>query len=72
MIRKEVKSWEHWLKLKKELTDKGYRMWQWQYDWDNPEGFHAKFYNSRLNIDVEIITYLEAVEDDMFNSEMIE
>ncbi len=68
MIQKVVKSWDHWLHLKQELIDKGYYLWQWGYGWNLPEGFHAGFLNGKY--DVEVITYLKAVEDDMFESRM--
>jgi hypothetical protein len=68
MIQKTVKSLEQWVKLKQELIEKGYRLWQWQYSWNLEEGFHAFYFNGK--VDVEIITFLKAVEDDMFNSKM--
>lgn len=68
MKQKTVTTLEQWNKLKQELVEKGYYMHQWQYGCHNKEGFHAFYFNGRF--DVEIITYLQAVEEDMFNSQM--
>lgn len=63
-----VTSIEQWNKLKVEIKEKGYYLWQWQYNWNDKEGFHANFYNGRH--DVELITHLKEVQKDMINSKM--
>jgi len=39
----------------------GWQLWQMQYSFDHPEGFHAWFYKSR-EPDIEVITHNEDVQ----------
>ena len=58
---KEIPDLEAWLSLAGELAINGYRLFQFQYDADEPTGFQAHFWRQgRPN--VEIMTRSRAVE----------
>lgn len=51
----EIKSLDQWRSLAALLHKHGYRLWQMQYSFQDPEGFHAWFSKSGRP-DVEIVT----------------
>ena len=53
-----------WLIAKAYFRDHGYSLFQFQYDVDEPEGFHAKFINSKHR-DIEIVTFDQIVRDEI-------
>ncbi len=65
---KIIKSIDDWNILKKALYEKGYRRWQWQHNWNDTEGFHAWFWKQNRE-DVEVITFLKAVQDAIIDYE---
>ena len=68
MKPKIIESLDNWNILKQALINKGYRLWQMQYGYDRPEGFHAWFMKDDKN--VEIITHDKAVQEDMVSSNL--
>lgn len=58
---KIIESIEHWNILAAAMRDKGYTLWQMQYNHVHHEGFHAWFYKSGKD-DVEVVTHNRAVE----------
>ncbi len=38
-----IDSIDEWLKAAKQLSERGYTLWQTQFDIDSPEGFIARF-----------------------------
>ena len=54
------KTWERWFR------DNGYLPWQYQYQWDSPEGFHAWFMKAGVE-DIEVITRNEEVHKAIMN-----
>lgn len=66
MQKRRVENMEKWLALKATLIERGYRLWQTQYDWDCPEGFIAGFISGGKR--VEIVTHSKEVEKDIINS----
>ncbi len=43
-------------------------MWQWQYAWNLPEGFHAWF--TKDGKDFEIITHNKRIQESMIESKL--
>lgn len=68
MIPRHIESMEKWLILKQAIIEKGYKLFQMQYNWDMAEGFIATFYKG--NKDVEVITHNKDIEDDIVNSNL--
>jgi hypothetical protein len=68
METKRIEKMETWLDLKHLIIEKGYIMWQTQYDWHYPEGFHVIFTKGEKRL--EVITHTKDIEDDMINSRM--
>lgn len=68
---KRIDSIEKWNILSAAMKEKGYRLWQMQYGWDMPEGFHAWFAKDGKN-DVEVVTFDESVQKAIidFNSSL--
>lgn len=57
-----IETIEEWSAYSELLAKMGYKLWQWQYRAEGPEGFHARFFVSGKP-DVEIITHSEEVEN---------
>lgn len=66
MQRKQIESFEKWIILKEALVAQHYKLWQFQYNWDLPEGFIAGFISGDKR--VEIVTHIKDIEDDIINS----
>lgn len=49
--------------MKGALKDKGYTLWQIQYDWNNPEGFHVGYMKGDKRL--EVIIHSKYVSDDI-------
>lgn len=60
---KQVEKIEEWAALSKVLKEKGYRLWQMQFSWDMPEGFHAWFWRAGIEKDYEVLTHSRLVQD---------
>ncbi len=43
---KEINSMEQWNKLAARLAENGWTLYQWQYNTNDPEGFHARFWKA--------------------------
>ena len=52
---------EQWNTLAARLREKNYRFWQSQFDWDDPEGFHAWFFKAGKN-DYPVVTFKKEVQ----------
>lgn len=52
---KKIELIEQWNILAAALKEKGWRLWQMQYRWNEPEGFHAWFMKEGKS-DVEVVT----------------
>ena len=59
-IQKRIKTLDRWIELEENLLHHCYRLWQFQYDVQHPEGFHAWF-SATGKQDVEVITYNQEV-----------
>jgi hypothetical protein len=46
----------------KKLRDNSWSLWQMQYTWNDPEGFHAWFMKKGEK-DIELVTYSEEIQD---------
>jgi len=68
LIKRKVESLDKWELFKTELIEKGYKLWQMQYGYDSPEGFHAWFWKG--NNQVEVVTYDRDVQKDIVSSEL--
>ena len=49
-----------------ERRENGWRVWQMQYQWNNPEGFHAWFMKHG-EPDIEVVTHNEQVQEAIVN-----
>jgi hypothetical protein len=61
---KSIETVEQWEILKKTLKEKGYRLWQMQYSYDEPQGFHAWFWKSGRS-DVKVVTHNKDIQNDI-------
>ena len=52
--------------MKVAIIGKRYTLWQWQYSYDSPEGFHAWFSKDGKNI--EVVTQNQKIQDVMLDS----
>lgn len=66
MQKRQVENMEKWIILKEALSSQGYKLWQFQYNWDLPEGFIAGFYKGSDRL--EIVTHSKEIEDDIINN----
>lgn len=60
---KRIETFSKWLVLKQAIRDKGYTLWQTQYDTDNPEGYHVGFIKGDKR--VEVITHNKEIAEDI-------
>jgi hypothetical protein len=44
------------------LRANGWKLWQTQYQWDKPEGYHSWFWKTGEK-DIELVTYNEEVQN---------
>ncbi len=58
---KKVETMENWRILEAAFKEKGWKLWQLQYRWDDPVGFHAWFWKTGKE-DVELITKCEEIQ----------
>jgi hypothetical protein len=66
MNKKIIDSMEKWNILSAALREKGYSLWQMQYRWSHPEGFHAWFWRVDSNgkmLQVEVITFDQEIQN---------
>jgi hypothetical protein len=52
-----ITNWNKWAKW---LKENGYKVWQTQYRWNFPEGYHAWFIKLGFD-DIEVYTFSEEV-----------
>ena len=57
---------EQWVQLSAKLSEQGYKLWQWHYRYDDPDGFHARFWAQGKH-DVEVVTFEKDVQDAVLN-----
>ncbi len=67
---KRIDDMDKWLILKAALIEKGYKLWQTQYDTDSPEGYHVWLSSGGRN--VEVVTYNKDVAADIIKSKQFE
>ena len=63
MTTKRIETMDKWLNIKRVIIDKGYTLWQTQYDTDAPEGYHVGFIKGDKRL--EIITHNKEIALDM-------
>ena len=64
-----IETMEQWQILKAALIEKGYKLWQTQYGYDSPEGYHARF--SKNDKQVEVATHNKDIQNDIVSSRLI-
>lgn len=57
-----IESAEEWSAFSAVLAEDGYSLWQWQYDFNHPLGFHAWFWSSGKKL-LEVVTHSDRVQD---------
>jgi hypothetical protein len=57
----KVETIDKWNKFADRLREKEYRPWQYQYSWDDKNGFHVWFMKAGCE-DIEIVTRSEEVQ----------
>jgi acetyl-CoA carboxylase alpha subunit len=57
---------EQWQILKTALIEKNYKLWQMQFSYDAPEGFHAWFWRDDKR--VEVATHNKDIQKDIVSS----
>lgn len=68
MTTKRIDDMDKWLILKAALIEKGYYLWQTQYDVDSPEGYHVGFMKDDKRL--EVITHNRDIADDIMQSSL--
>lgn len=63
METKRIESMETWLDLKQAIIEKGYTLWQMQYQWNEPEGLIAGFMKGDKRLTV--ITHNKKIAEDI-------
>lgn len=58
---KHIDSAEKWNILSDAMREKGYKLWQMQYCYNYPEGFHAWFWKAGKE-EVEVVTFNKDVQ----------
>ena len=66
-IKRTVESFDKWEVLKAELKQKVFKLWQMQFSYDAPEGFHAWFLKEGKP-QVEVVTHNKAIQKDIVSS----
>jgi len=61
-----IESEDEWLAFSAILTEDGYSLSQWQYDFDHPLGFHAWFWSSGKRL-LEVVTHSGRVQAAILN-----
>lgn len=60
----KIESMEKWAEVAPKLQERAYYPWQFQYDVDQPEGYHAVFCSIGTGLpDVEIVTHSPDVRE---------
>ncbi|MHB8065759.1 MAG: RES family NAD+ phosphorylase, partial [Ruminiclostridium sp.] len=63
-----VESVEKWNMLKSSITEEGYNLFQFQYGYQDKEGFNADFVKPGSQF--HVITHIEEIQEDILNSNM--
>jgi len=63
MTTKRIETMEKWLMIKRVIVDKGYTVWQTQYDTDNADGYHVWFIKGDKTL--EIVTHNKDIALDL-------
>lgn len=58
-----------WLILKEVIINLGYKLFQFQFNWSENDGFNAVFFHPEKE-SVTVITHLKEIQDDIINSNM--
>ena len=61
-MMRQIDDIEQWNAAKSYFQDHSYKLWQFQYGFDTPDGFHAWFTDLAHN-DIEIVTFKEDVQE---------
>ena len=67
---RSIETIEQWQILKAALIEKGYKVWQMQFSYDMPEGFHAWFWKDGSQ-QVEVATHNLNIQKDIVSSRLI-
>lgn len=62
---RKINDIKEWNIFKQALKDRGYTIFQMQYDVNHPEGFHVWFIHKDKS--VELITYNKKIRDDIYS-----
>ena len=62
---RKINNLDEWNIFKQALKDRGYTLFQTQYDIDHPEGLHVWFIQKDKS--VELITFNEKIRDDIYS-----
>jgi hypothetical protein len=65
---KRIEHMESWLVLKQMIIEKGYTLWQTQYDWYEPEGYIVGFMKDDKRL--EVITHSKEIAEDIIHSHL--
>ncbi len=65
---KSIEDYETWLVLKQMIIEKGYKQWQTQYRWSDPEGLIVGFMCEDKRL--EITTHNKEIAEDMLHSQL--
>jgi hypothetical protein len=57
---------EQWQIIKAALIEKGYKLWQMQFSYDTPDGYHAWFWKDDKQ--VEVATHNEDIQKDIVST----
>jgi len=66
METKRIETMFKWIILKQAIIDKGYTLWQTQYDTDAPEGYHVGFIKDDKRL--EIVTHNKEIAEDIIKN----
>lgn len=69
MEKKRIENMETWLVLKQLIIEKGYILWQMQYEWNHPEGLIAGFMKGSKRL--EVVTHNGKTAEDIVKSKFI-
>ena len=58
----QIKSLDQWNEVASKLAAHGYTPWQWQYNYDDPNGLHVRFTSSQRPEEIHLVTRLREVQ----------
>lgn len=60
-LEKKIESLDDWYALAAELAEDDYSPYQYQYNWNEPQGFHVRFWRKEGPI-IEVVTHSQDVK----------